>query len=285
MRVVSLGDLALDVVVRTAGPVARGADTPAAVSLSAGGQGANVAAWVAALGGESAWLGKRASDDAGRLAAQELERRGVRLLGPVEETGNGIVVSLVDETGERSMFPDRGVATLLRPDELSPGWLDCDHLHVSGYALTAELPAAAAARAVELAHGHGARVSVDLASWSVIRDRSAGGFRELVASLAPDVVFTNEDEDRDLRWAARGRRLDREAGRAGLLVRRRGAGRAPGRVRGRHDRRGRRARRRLDRGRRRPRARRGRPVRPACRARCRDDPGTKTTLSCGRCAR
>ena len=177
-----------------AAPVARGADTPAAVSLSAGGQGANVAAWVAALGGESAWLGKRASDDAGRLAAQELERRGVRLLGPVEETGNGIVVSLVDETGERSMFPDRGVATLLRPDELSPGWLDCDHLHVSGYALTAELPAAAAARAVELAHGHGARVSVDLASWSVIRDRSAGGFRELVASLAPDVVFTNEDE-------------------------------------------------------------------------------------------
>ena len=197
MRVVSLGDLALDVVVRTAGPVARGADTPAAVSLSAGGQGANVAAWVAALGGESAWLGKRASDDAGTLAAGELRRRGVRLLGPVEETGNGIVVSLVDETGERSMFPDRGVATLLRPDELSPEWLDCDHLHVSGYALTGELQAAAE-RAVELARGQGARVSVDLASWSVIRDAGPARFRSSVESLRPDIVFANEEEDRIL---------------------------------------------------------------------------------------
>ena len=57
MRVVSLGDLALDVVVRIDGAIARGADTPADVSLSAGGQGANVAAWVAVLGGEARWLG------------------------------------------------------------------------------------------------------------------------------------------------------------------------------------------------------------------------------------
>ena len=51
MQVVSLGDLALDVVVRVESDVARDADTPARVSLSAGGQGANVAAWAAALGG------------------------------------------------------------------------------------------------------------------------------------------------------------------------------------------------------------------------------------------
>ena len=36
------------------------------------------------------------------------------------------------------MFPDRGVAVTFRPDELRPEWLDCDHLHVSGYALLAE---------------------------------------------------------------------------------------------------------------------------------------------------
>lgn len=195
MRVVSLGDLALDVVVRIEGAIARGADTPAAVTLSAGGQGANVAAWVAALGGDAAWLGKRASDPAGRLAAGELERHGVELLGPVDESGNGVVVSLVGERGERSMFPDRGAATRLRPGELSGSWLACDHLHVSGYALTAEPVASAAARAVELARGHGARVSVDLSSWSAIRDAGPGRFRTLVMSLLPDVVFTNEAED------------------------------------------------------------------------------------------
>ena len=196
MRVVSLGDLALDVVVRMRGPLARGADTAADVTLSAGGQGANVAAWAAALGAEARWLGKRAADGAGRLAADELERRGVELVGPVAEAGNGVVVSLVEGGGERSMFPARGVATELRPDELEPAWLACDHLHVSGYALVADPVAAAAARAVELARAHGAHVSVDLSSWSAIRDRCAPAFHDLVASLAPDVVFANEDEEK-----------------------------------------------------------------------------------------
>jgi sugar/nucleoside kinase (ribokinase family) len=195
MRVVSLGDLALDVVVRIRGEIARGADTPADVSLSAGGQGANVAAWVAALGAEARWLGKRAADETGRLAAGELERRGVELAGPVAPEGNGVVVSLVDGGGERSMFPARGVATELSPDELDPAWLACGHLHVSGYALTADPVAGAAARAVELARGAGARISVDLSSWSAIQARGAGRFRGLVASLRPDVVFANEEEE------------------------------------------------------------------------------------------
>jgi sugar/nucleoside kinase (ribokinase family) len=195
MRVVSLGDLALDVVVRIRGEIARGADTPAEVSLSAGGQGANVAAWVASLGADAGWLGKRATDEAGRLAADELERRGVELVGPVASKGNGVVVSLVDGRGERSMFPARGVATELRPDELDPAWLACDHLHVSGYALTADPVAEAAARAVELARDAGGRVSVDLSSWSAIRDRGPERFRGLVASLRPDVVFANEEEE------------------------------------------------------------------------------------------
>ena len=194
MRVVSLGDLALDVVVRIDGPVASGADTPAEISLSAGGQGANVAAWVAELGGDAAWLGKRASDPAGRLAASELERRGVELLGPLEDDGNGVVVSLVDERGERSMFPDRGAAGRLFAAELSPDWLACDHLHVSGYALSGEPVASAVARAVGLARDHGARLSIDLSSWSAIRAAGAVGFRALVESLRPDVVFANEEE-------------------------------------------------------------------------------------------
>lgn len=195
MRVVSLGDLAVDVVVRIRGEISRGADTKAEVSLAAGGQGANVAAWVAALGADARWLGKRATDGAGRLAAEELERRGVELVGPVVETGNGVVVSLVEEGGDRSMFPARGVATELRPEELEPTWLACDHLHVSGYALTADPVASAAARAIELAREHDARVSVDLSSWSAIQERGADRFRALVEELRPDVVFANEEEE------------------------------------------------------------------------------------------
>lgn len=194
MQVVSLGDLVLDVVVRADVELARGADTPAQISLSAGGQAANVAAWVAALGASSRWLGKRADDDAGRLAADALERLGVELAGPVEPAGNGVIVSLVDPAGERSMLPDRGVATLLDPVELRPAWLACDHLHVSGYALLEEPVVRAAVRAIDLARVGGARVSVDLSSWSAIQAVGAGRFRRLVESLEPDVVFANEDE-------------------------------------------------------------------------------------------
>jgi ribokinase len=195
MQVVSLGDLVLDVVVRVRSDVARGADTPAQVALSAGGQAANVAAWIAALGASSRWVGKRADDAEGRLAAEALERVGVELAGPVETEGNGVIVSLVEPGGERSMFPDRGVATLLEPVELRPGWLVCDHLHVSGYALLAEPVVRAAVRAIDLARVGGARISVDLSSWSAIRDAGAERFRGLVESLEPDVVFANEEED------------------------------------------------------------------------------------------
>ncbi len=190
-----MGDLVLDVVVRARADIARGADTPAQVSLSAGGQGANVAAWLASLGASSRWVGKRADDAQGRLAAQALADVGVELAGPVEAAGNGVIVSLVDQTGERSMFPDRGVATLLEPVELRPAWFVCDHLHVSGYALLAEPVVRAAVRAIDLARVGGARISVDLSSWSAIRDAGPDRFRGLVESLEPDVVFANEEED------------------------------------------------------------------------------------------
>jgi sugar/nucleoside kinase (ribokinase family) len=196
MRVVSLGDLVLDVVVRMDAPMAAAADTPSSTALTVGGQGANVAAWCAALGAEARWLGKRGDDPAGLLVGERLAALGVDLTGPVEPDGTGVIVSLVDQEGERSMFPDRGVAVTLRPEEIRAEWLECDHLHVSGYALLAHPVAEAAARAVEHARDAGARVSLDLSSWSTIRDAGAEQFRALVASLEPDVVFANEDEDR-----------------------------------------------------------------------------------------
>lgn len=202
MLVVSLGDLVLDVVVRLHQPLARGADATSTVRLSTGGQGANVAAWVAALGGRARWLGKRADDDAGRLAAASLESLGVELAGPVAREGNGVIVSLVESGGERSMCPDRGVATSLEPDELDPAWLVCDHLHVSGYALLLAPVQDAAIAAVRLARSGGATISVDLSSWSGIRDAGPEAFRERVVALRPDVVFANEDEERIVggRW-------------------------------------------------------------------------------------
>jgi ribokinase len=196
MLVCALGDLLLDVIVRLEQPLAPGADATARTSLSAGGQAANVAAWVAALGAKARFVGKRCDDDGGRIARAGLVELGVEVAGPVAPGGSGVIVSLVAPGGERTMASDRGVAPGLRPEELDPAWFGgCGHLHLSGYALVREPIRFAAERAVLLARAAGARVSVDLSSWSAIRDFGPDAFRRSLEQLSPDVVFCNEDED------------------------------------------------------------------------------------------
>lgn len=197
MLVCTLGDLTLDVVVRLGGPVATGGDTPATIQLGPGGQAANVAAWAASLGTDARFVGSTGADDAGTLARSRLAALGVEIVGPV--TGrNGAICALVSPDGERSMASDRGTATELRATDLDPAWFGCDHLHVSGYALMVEPVRTAALQAGEIARALGARVSLDLASWSGIRDSGAVEFRDAVRRLAPDVVFANDEEEREV---------------------------------------------------------------------------------------
>ena len=193
MLVCTLGDLTLDVVVRLGGPIAAGGDVDAEIRIGPGGQAANVAAWVAALGADARCVGRTGADDAGELVRSKLAALGVESVGPVGGR-NGTICSLVTAAGERSMASDRGTARELHADDVDPGRLACDHLHVSGYALMTEPVRSAALHAVELARAHRARVSVDLSSWSAIRDSGEDAFREAVRTAAPDVVFANEDE-------------------------------------------------------------------------------------------
>jgi sugar/nucleoside kinase (ribokinase family) len=189
----TLGDLLLDVVVRLDGPIAQDTDTYGNTRVGSGGQAANVAAWVVALGGRARFLGKRARDPAGRILAEELRGRGVELAGPEVESGTGTVVSVATPDGARTMLSDRGVSTEFAPEELDAAWLDgCEWLHVPGYSLVRpplrETALAAAA--------HAPRVSVDLSSTAAIDEAGLESFRATLASLSPRVVFANEAEAR-----------------------------------------------------------------------------------------
>jgi ribokinase len=197
--IVTIGDLLLDVIVRLSQPLAEGADADAVTQLGPGGQAANVAAWIAELAGPAGeaarFVGKRADDEAGRTAARGLERYAVDVRGPVVPGRTGTVVSLVGVDGGRTMASDRGVSPDFRADELDPAWLDgCTHLHLPGYSLLRSPIDGAALRAAELAP----RVSVDLSSWSAIRDFGPARFRERLEALGPATVFANEDEERIL---------------------------------------------------------------------------------------
>jgi sugar/nucleoside kinase (ribokinase family) len=189
--IVSLGDLLLDVIVRLSQPLAEGADADAVTRLGAGGQAANVAAWVAELGGEARFVGKTADDEAGRTARAALERYGVEVRGPVVEGRTGTIVALVGADGGRTMASDRGVSPELRADELDPDWFAGVALHLPIYSLVREPVATAALRAAEAATS----LSVDLSSWSVIRDFGPERLRQRLAHLDPDVVFANEAEE------------------------------------------------------------------------------------------
>jgi ribokinase len=193
--VCTLGDLLLDVIVRAPGPLSPGADTAVEARAAPGGQAANVASWVVSLGTPCRFVGKQADDAAGRLVRSLLEERGVELAGPHAEGRTGVVVALVAPDGERSMATDRGVAPELRAEELEQAWFqDCSWLHLSGYSLLAEPIAEAALAAARLAASRNATVSVDLSSWSAIRDYGPERFRAVLDAVGPDVIFANEPE-------------------------------------------------------------------------------------------
>ena len=113
LSVCTIGDLILDVVVLPDRPLAPDADTPATIRFAAGGQAANVAAWASALGASSRLICKRGTDVSSELAAAELARYGVDICGPVVDGRGGVVASIRDALGRRTMASDRGVASLL----------------------------------------------------------------------------------------------------------------------------------------------------------------------------
>ncbi len=187
----TIGDLILDVIVLPDRDLAADADTPATINFAAGGQAANVAAWASALGARSRLICQRGTDEASRLAGAELARHGVEICGPVTEGRGGVVVSLRDSAGGRTMASDRGVASLLESSDLDPAWIEpCDVLHVSGYCLLREPMAEAAIAAAGLAR----RVTVDLASAHDIEAFGSGRFATRLEALDPSLAFATEAE-------------------------------------------------------------------------------------------
>jgi sugar/nucleoside kinase (ribokinase family) len=195
----ALGDLLLDVVVKLSRPLAEGDDTHGETRAGAGGQAANVAAWAAALGARARFVGKRGADASGELVEADLLRRAVDVLGPPPAGRNGVVVSLVDVDGSRTMVSDRGVAPDLAPEEIEREWVEgADWLHLSGYSLMGEPIGAAAERSVDLAREAGARISVDLSSVNLIREFGRDQLADRLRRIRPDVVFGNEAEHEEL---------------------------------------------------------------------------------------
>ncbi|HEX5191131.1 MAG TPA: carbohydrate kinase family protein [Streptosporangiaceae bacterium] len=213
-----LGDAHLDVIVAIAGPVATDTDTPARTRVSVGGQAANVAAWVSALGGRSRLIAALADDPAAALVASELAVREVDLVGPVIGGHTGVVVSLSVGGADRSMLTDRGVGPLLAETAIEADWFDgCSWLHLPAYSLTSEPVRNAALAAAAAARARAARLSVDLSSTAAITGYGRAAFLDLLAVLGPELVFGNRAET-DLIGDLPGTRVITKLGPGGVIV-------------------------------------------------------------------
>jgi sugar/nucleoside kinase (ribokinase family) len=195
LEVLVIGDLMVDVIVSMSQPLARDSDTPSTVTTHGGGSAANVAAWLAALGVRTTFIGCVGDDALGRAGITALADEGVDVsrLAVDDTRKTGTCVVLVEPDGRRSMLPDPGANDVLVPADLvgslfRPG----RHLHLSGYTLLRDGSRDAGLVAVTRALEVGMTVSVDPSSAALLDAVGAPAFLQWTQGVS--LLLPNVDE-------------------------------------------------------------------------------------------
>jgi sugar/nucleoside kinase (ribokinase family) len=196
-RIVVVGDLMLDVVLRSDRALETGTDIPGSVSFVQGGSAATTARWLARLGVNVSLVTAVGRDAAGRALVEAVRGDGVRVRAArVAGVRTGRIGVFVGPGGERSFVADRGAADRLRPEDLQASWFArADALHLPVYSLLGHPLGDAGRRSIELARDAGVSlVSVDLASIGPLLGRGRRVARQLVTEAAPDLLFATAAE-------------------------------------------------------------------------------------------
>ena len=190
-RALVIGDVMTDVIVRPEGPIARGSDRRASITVQPGGSAANQAAWLASYGA--------GVDFVARVGAADVERETARframgvtphLVGdPVHETGR--LIALIDPDGERSFLTDRGANEALEAHDISDALIaNASHISLSGYSFFT--PSTRAAVLDVMRRAGDKPISVDPASAEFLREVGADNF--LAWTRGATILFPNEEE-------------------------------------------------------------------------------------------
>lgn len=195
---VSLGDLAWDVLAKPDTMLMPGGDTTGRLELSGGGSAANLAVWARRAGHPAAFVGKVGQDRFGEIATAELEAEGVeaRTVSSAEHP-TGVILALIDRLGQRSMLTGQGADWELLPEDLPRDLLaGARHLHLTAWSLFRDPPRAAALEAAQVAKAGGATLSLDPGSFQMIQQMGRDHFLKIVDDVPFDVLFPNDDEAR-----------------------------------------------------------------------------------------
>ena len=136
VKVLCIGDVMLDVITKISvmpDQIHYGSDTPSRISTHGGGAAGNVASWLTRTDAEATIVGHVGDDAAGAALTSEFDALGVKHNNLMVDKGSsGVVVVLVDPTGERTMFPDNGANSGLHIGDL-PDLTEFNAVYLSGY--------------------------------------------------------------------------------------------------------------------------------------------------------
>ena len=192
-RVLVIGDVMTDVIVRPEGPIVLGSDRRAKIELHPGGSASNQAAWFAHFGLPVALSARVGQDDVAHQEAQ-LRAAGVTPLLSGDATRvTGMLINIIAPNGERSFLTDRGANENLSASDLPLSLLaGLDLVHVSGYTLFAPGPRAAVMSFMAVARSRGITVTVDPGSVGFLEEVGPDNFLGWTRDAA--VLFPNADE-------------------------------------------------------------------------------------------
>jgi len=192
MKILCIGDIMLDVVAILDSDINYASDTKAQISTHGGGAAANVASWLAVTGSDTFLIARVGDDSAGKSVLAELDRYGVTHANTVIEGAHtGVVIVLVDKSGERTMFPDSGANSGLGPTDL-PDLDDITAIYLSGYCLLNLESRAGVLEIIEIARNRNLKIVFDPASVGVLAHAGADQVRIWLSLM--DLLIMNEEE-------------------------------------------------------------------------------------------
>lgn len=191
-----IGDLVWDVLVKPDTQLQLGGDTSGQILMTPGGSAANVATWIARLGGDVVFMGSVGQDVSGDLLIADLHReRVVPRVVQLAEYPTSTIVVMIEPTGQRSMITNQGADFYLLPHHVPAVELtSIRHLHVTAWSLFSSPPREAILQSAHRAKSAGATVSLDPASYQMIESMGRDAFVALIESMAIDMLFPNRDE-------------------------------------------------------------------------------------------
>jgi sugar/nucleoside kinase (ribokinase family) len=170
-------------------------DMGPAIEIS-GGSAANTVVGVASLGGRSAFIGKVAEDEFGRIFRHDIAAAGVSFKTPAVAGGSRATsrsLILVTPDGQRTMNTFLGISTDLDHGEVDPAVIQNSNIaYLEGYLFDRDEAKVAFRQALDIANKAGRRVALTLSdSFCVNRHRDE--FLALIRSGIA-ILFANESE-------------------------------------------------------------------------------------------